>query len=70
MHYRIVEPETAGKVVSFKAISLQNPGSDVAAQTALADDINGLSGFDLTNPIPQLIHRDVLEAVDMAPVAR
>ena len=68
VHDRIIEPETTGKVVGFETISFQNPGGNVAAQTALADDLHRLSGFDLTDPLPQFIHRDVLEAVDMSPV--
>ena len=68
IHDRIIEPETACKVIGFETISFQNPGGNVAAQTALADDINGLSGFDLTDPLPQFIHGDILEATDMSPV--
>ena len=67
IHDRIIEPETTGKVVGFEAIPFKNPGSNVAAQTALADHIDSLSGFDLVDPFPQFIHGDVSEAVDMSP---
>ena len=52
IHHCIIKPETTGKVIGFKAVPLQNPGSDIAAQTALADHIDFLSRFHLTNPFP------------------
>ena len=66
IHHRIVEPETTGKVIGFKAVTLQNPGGDVAAQTALADHIDGFSGFDLPDSLPQFVHRDISEAFDVS----
>ena len=66
VHYRVVEPEAAGEVVALEAVTGQDAAGDIAAQAALADDIDGLALVQLTQPLPQLIHRDVDEAVDVS----
>ena len=66
VHHSIVESEATCKVVGFKAIAHQNTGGDIAAQAALTDHIHRLSGFQLTDAFPQLIHRDVPETVNVA----
>ena len=55
VHDCIVKSETSGKIVGFKAVSFQNPGSDVAAQTALADNIDRLPLGDVGDTTSFLI---------------
>ena len=44
----------------------ENPAGDIAAQSALADDIDRFSRLQLSQTFPELIHRNVDKAVDMA----
>ena len=50
---RLVETETAGKVVDFKTVTLQNPGCHITAQAALADHIFLYTLFHI-GPFPRL----------------
>ena len=43
MCYRIIEPEAAGEIVAVVAVARQNTTGDVAAQAALADDVDRLT---------------------------
>ena len=40
MRYRVIEPEAAGEVIAVKAVSSQDTTGNVAAQTALTDDVD------------------------------
>lgn len=64
--HSIIEPEAAGEVIAVKAVSGQDTTGDVAAQTALTDDVDRLTLVQLTQPLPQLVHRDVKEAVNVS----
>ena len=64
--HSIIEPEAAGEVIAVKAVSGQDTTGNVAAQTALTDDVDRLTLVQLTQPLPQLVHRDVKEAVNVS----
>ena len=59
--HSIIEPEAAGEVIAVKAVSGQDTTGNVAAQTTLTDDVDRLTLVQLTQPLPQLVHRDVKE---------
>ena len=40
IEYSIIEPEAAGEVIAVKAVSGENAACDIAAQTALTDDVD------------------------------
>ena len=67
MHHRVIVAEPAGEVVALKPMPGQNPAGNVAAQAALADDIDRLARRKLPQPFPQLVHRNVDKALDVAP---
>src|SRR5699024_10024113 len=67
IHYRVVEAEAAGEIVAVKAVSGQDAAGDIAAQAALTDDIHRLAPVQLAQPLPQLVNRDVDEAVNVSP---
>lgn len=64
--HSIIEPEAAGEVIAVKAVSGQDTTGNIAAQTALTDDVDRLTLVQLTQPLPQLVHRDVKEAVNVS----
>ena len=66
VRHRIIKPETAGEVVAVKAVTRQNTAGDVAAQAALTDHIDRFAGLERIQPLPQFIHRDIAEALDMS----
>lgn len=66
VRHRIIKPETAGEVVAVKAVTRQNTAGDIAAQAALTDHIDRFTGLERIQPLPQFIHRDIAEALDMS----
>ena len=66
MGHRIVETEAAGKVIAFKAISAENAAGDVAAQTALTDDVDRLTLVQLTQPLLGYDKRKSTGAIKMS----
>lgn len=66
MRHRIIKPETAGAVIAGKAVTRQNAAGDVAAQAALTDHIDRFAGLERIQLLPQFIHRDIAEALDMS----
>ncbi len=67
VHYGIPEPESAGEVVGFIAVSRENPRRNITAESALADHINRLSFFHFVQPFSEFIHRDVDKVLDVSP---
>lgn len=59
IEYSIIEPEAAGEVIAVKSVSGQDATGNVAAQAALADDVDRLMLVQLIQPLPQLVHWDI-----------
>ena len=66
--HSIIEPEAAGEVVTLEAVSGQDTTGNVAAQTALTDDVDRLTLVQLTQPLPQLVHRMLKKLSRVAPL--
>lgn len=47
--HSIIEPEAAGEVIAVKAVSGQDTTGNVAAQTALTDDVDRLNNLSSSN---------------------
>lgn len=62
----IVIPEASGKIVAVIPACRQNSGGNVAAQAALADEVDRLCAVQLPDPFPQRIHRNIEESLDMS----
>ena len=62
---RIVEAESTGEIVRFISIALQYTAGNIAAQSALADNIYRLSSFDFIKSFTKLIYRDILKSIQM-----
>ena len=43
----------------------ENPAGNIAAQAALADDVDGLGAIQLMKPLPQIVHGNIDEALDV-----
>ena len=61
--YSVIEPEAAGEVIAVKSVSGQDATGNVAAQAALANDVDRLMLVQFIQPLSQLVHRDIKEAV-------
>lgn len=59
IEYSIIEPEAAGEVIAVKSVSGQDATGNVAAQAALADDVDRRTLVQLIQPLPQLVHWDI-----------
>ena len=57
--HSIIEPEAAGEVIAVKSVSGQDTTGNVAAQAALADDVDRRTLVQLIQPLPQLVHWDI-----------
>ena len=59
VHYGIIEAESAGKIIGGKAVSFKDSACDIASKAALADYVNGFSGFDFGKTPAKFIHRNI-----------
>ncbi len=66
MHHRVIEPETAGKIIGFITAAFQDTACDIAAQAALADHIDSPALLNLIQTFPQFIHRNILKSFNMS----
>ena len=64
--HSIIETEAAGEVIAVKSVSSQDAAGNVAAQATLADDVDRLALVQFIQLFPQLVHRDVKEAVNVS----
>ena len=64
--YSVIEPEAAGEVIAVKSVSGQDATGNVAAQAAMANDVDRLMLVQFIQPLSQLVHRDIKEAVNVS----
>ena len=57
--HSIIEPEAAGEVIAVKSVSGQDATGNVAAQAALANDVDRLMLVQFIQPLSQLVHWDI-----------
>ena len=63
----VVEAVAAGEVAGVKAVSAEDPDCDIAAQSALAHDINCFVFVELVDMFAQVVDGDIDKAVCVAP---
>ena len=67
-HHAGVEPIPPGEVVAVIPVLGQDAAGQIAPQSALAHDVDGLLGIDLPQPLAQLVHRDVHKPLAQPPL--
>ena len=66
VHNRLIEAESACKVICCIAVAFKDTAGDIAAQTTLTNDVDWLDRIYLVKTISQLIDGDVIEALDVS----
>ena len=66
IHNRLVEAESACKVICGIAVAFKDTTGDIATQTTLTNDVDWLDRIYLVKTISQLIDGDVIEPLDMS----
>ena len=57
--HRIAESKATCKIVAVKPVACKNPRGDIAAKSALADDIHGLFPVKLTDAFTKLVNGNI-----------
>ena len=63
--YRIVKPESSGKIINLEPVAGEYPRGYITPQSALTYDIYGFTLFDLAYPFSELVYRYVPETFNM-----